>query len=491
MSPTRVLAWLAAGIAAASAAPPNLVVIVVDDLGWQDSSVPFHSEVTARNRLHRTPALERLAAEGVRFTQAYASAVCSPSRVSLMTGMNAARHGVTNWTLRPDRSPDAPHPTLDMPDWPLGGMAPDEGAPRTVVATPLPALLRAAGYRTIHVGKAHFGAVGAPAADPRALGFDVNVAGHAAGGPGSFLGEKGYSARWRGGEAVWDVPGLEAHAARGTNLTEALSIEAIRAVEAAVAERRPFFLHLAHYGVHAPWEADARFVARAERAGLSGREAAHVSMVEAVDRSVGDLLAALDRLGVAGDTLVVLISDNGAPRELPRNLPLRGHKLTPYEGGIRVPALVRWPGKAAPGSVDPTPVIIEDLFPTLLEAAGVATAGKVRQVVDGRSWVSHLTGGPRLPAERPLVFHYPHHYDGQEPYDVLRLGDWKLIHRHAQGRAELYDLANDLGETRDLAAAEPAKAAELARVLGSELRTRGALMPRVRATGRAVPYPGD
>ncbi len=484
------LAFLLGFTALAAGPRPNLVLIVVDDMGWQDTSVPFHSEVTALNRRYRTPAMARLAAEGAKLTDAHASAVCSPSRVSLLTGMSAARHGVTNWTLHRDRAPDQPHPTLEMPDWPVNGLAPAPGTPRTVVARCLPDLLREAGYRTLHVGKAHFGAKGAPGEDPRRLGFDLNVAGHAAGGPGSFWAEKGYSARWRGDSEVWDVPGLEAHRAAGTYLTEALTLEAARAVEAAVADGKPFFLHLAHYAVHAPWETDPRFAAPYEAAGLKGRELALATMVEGVDKSVGDILRLLDRLGIAQDTLVLLISDNGAPAEVPRNLPLRGHKLSPFEGGTRVPALARWPGRIRPGLVDATPVLIEDVFPTLLEAAGVPFAGKVPQVVDGRSWVPHLTGGARLPQDRPLVFHFPNNYGGQGPFSALRLGDWKLIHHHATGALQLHDLARDIGEKEDLASRHPAKVRELAKVLARELEARGALMPRRRADGSRVPFAG-
>lgn len=468
---------------------PNIIVFLVDDLGWQDTSVPFHSEVTPLNRRHRTPAMERLAAEGAKLVDFHASAVCSPSRVSLLTGMSAARHGVTNWTLRRDRSPDQPHPTLEMPDWPLNGLAPSPGTPRTAVARCLPDLLRASGYRTIHVGKAHFGAIGTPGADPRNLGFDINVAGHAAGGPGSYHGEKGYGARWRGDTEVWDVPGLDRHKAAGTHLTEALTLEAMAAVEAAVAEGRPFFLHLSHYAVHAPWEVDPRFAARHEAAGLKGRELALATMVEGVDKSLADLLALLDRLGVARDTLVILVSDNGAPAEVPRNLPLRGHKLSCHEGGDRVPAIIRWPGRVPAGIVDAAPMTIEDLFPTALEAAGVPRGVALPQVVDGASLVPHLTGGPRLPADRPLVFHFPNNYGGQGPFSALRLGAWRLTHHHATGRLELHDLSRDLGQADDLAARRPDKVRELAGVLARELADRGALMPRHREDGRPVAVP--
>ncbi|MFN9705924.1 MAG: sulfatase-like hydrolase/transferase, partial [Planctomycetota bacterium] len=165
--------WLVAACSAPAPSPlpaarrPNVVVFLVDDLGTQETSVPFQAEASALNKVYRTPAVERLAAEGVKFPQAYASAVCSPTRISLLTGMNVARHGVTNWTLRRDASPDDAHPTLLPPEWHVNGLTvPARPQARAVAATPLPALLRDAGYRTIHVGKAHFGAIGTPGADP-------------------------------------------------------------------------------------------------------------------------------------------------------------------------------------------------------------------------------------------------------------------------------------------------------------------------------------
>jgi arylsulfatase A-like enzyme len=175
-----MLAGLMAATTGLAAARPNIVFFLVDDMGWQETSVPFYSEVTELNRRYRTPNMERLAAAGMKFTQAYASAVCSPTRVSALTGMNAARHRVTNWTLRKDRSPDSPHETLQPPAWNLNGIDTNSGIERTMQVTPLPALLRAAGYRTIHVGKAHFGAKDTPGENPLNLGFDVNIAGHAA-----------------------------------------------------------------------------------------------------------------------------------------------------------------------------------------------------------------------------------------------------------------------------------------------------------------------
>jgi arylsulfatase A-like enzyme len=171
---------------------PNIIVFIVDDMGWQDCSVPFYKQKTKWNTIYHTPNMGKLAAEGMKFTNAYATPVCSPSRVSLMTGMNAARHRVTNWTLEKNQSVDYPDSVLQPPDWNINGMSPVAGIEKTVYATPLPQLLKQADYYTIHCGKAHFGAIETPAADPLNIGFDINIAGHAAGSPGSFLGEENY-----------------------------------------------------------------------------------------------------------------------------------------------------------------------------------------------------------------------------------------------------------------------------------------------------------
>lgn len=173
---------------------PNIIVFLVDDMGWQDTSVPFWNKKTEFNDRYRTPNMERLANEGMKFTQAYATSVCSPTRVSLMTGMNAARHQVTNWTLRKDQLQpmETNHKTLEFPRWNVNGMSPIPGDSNAVYATPLPQLLKNVGYFTVHSGKAHLGAIGTPGEDPRNLGFDVNIAGHAAGAPESYYGTKNF-----------------------------------------------------------------------------------------------------------------------------------------------------------------------------------------------------------------------------------------------------------------------------------------------------------
>lgn len=471
--------------------PPNVVVFLVDDMGTQETSVPFQAKASELNRVYRTPAMERLAAQGVKFPQAYASAVCSPTRVSLLTGMNVARHGVTNWTLRQNVSPDNAHPTLLPPDWRVNGMTvPSRPHARAVAATPLPALLRDAGYRTIHVGKAHFGAIGTPGADPTTLGFDVNVAGHAAGAPGSYLGTRNYSSTGRKDDAVWDVPGLGKYHGTDVNLTEALTREAIAELERAARDGAPFFLHLSHYAIHSPWEDDARFRAKYDEIGMTPFQATLASMIEGMDHSLGDVLDALDRLDLAQDTVVLFLSDNGSPSQCPRNLPLRGHKLTPYEGGVRVPMLARWPGVAAAGGVVAQPVVVEDVFATVLDVAGVDWNGRVVQQVDGVSFAPALRGeGAAAGASaRPLVWHYPHHYSGQPPWSAIRVGDHKLVHHHADGRLELFDVVADVGEKNDLSRREPARVRALADQLGALLRERGAVMPTKKDGSGSVPF---
>ena len=220
--------------------------------GWQDTSVPFWNQRTAYNDLYSTPNMERLAAEGMKFTQAYATPVCSPTRVSLMTGMNAARHRVTNWTLKKDalQPMETNHPTLSFPEWNVNGMSPVEGDSKAVHATPLPKLLHDAGYYTVHTGKAHFGAIGTPGDNPLNLGFDINIAGHAAGAPESYLGTENFG-NGKEGKAVWAVPGLEKYHGKDIYLTEALTRESLSALDS-IKGKKPFFLYMSHYAVHTP-----------------------------------------------------------------------------------------------------------------------------------------------------------------------------------------------------------------------------------------------
>jgi arylsulfatase A-like enzyme len=404
-----------------------------------------------------------------------------------MTGQNAARHRVTCWTLRKDKSPERGNKTLNPSHWNLNGLQPTgSNIPRSVAAPTLPQLLRDAGYRTIHAGKAHFGAAGTPGADPRNLGFDVNIAGHAAGGPGSYHGDKNFSAAWRRGDRIWDVPGLEKYHGQEINLTEAITREAITELERAVADKKPFYLYMSHYTVHAPWEADRRFIDGARKRGLKGQQATLASMLEGMDKSLGDLRAAIERLGVADNTIVVFMSDNGSPKQCPQNLPLRGHKITGYEGGTRVPMIVRWPGITRPAARTDNPILIEDIFPTFLTMADIPVPDD--PAIDGHSFVPVLKN-PAAPSSRPpLISHYPNLYD-QPPYSSIRRGDWKLIYWHSNRKLELYTLTDDIGESTNLADKQPEKVGTLAKLLSDHLRETKAVMPIDKATNKPVPLP--
>ncbi len=470
-------------------------------MGWQDTSVPFHTEITALNRKYHTPNMERLAARGMKFTQAYAATVCSPSRVSLMTGMNAVRHHVTNWTLRKDTTTDGNNPKLaPPPDWNMNGMSPVAGIPHTVQATPLPAILKANGYHTIHVGKAHFGAIGTPGENPLNLGFDVNIGGHAAGGPGSYLSENNFSAVWRRGEKVWDIPGLEKYHGKNIFLTEALTLEANAAVNKSIAQKRPFYLYLAHYAVHTPIEKDERYFAKYKAAGLDDTEAMFAGLVEGMDKSLGDVMDNLEKQGVADNTIIIFLSDNGSLSATGRggelhthNAPLRSGKGSAYEGGTRIPMIISWAGKTKPNTVSATPVIIEDMFPTVLELAGIKNPSLVQKTIDGKSFVPLLQGRTMRNDSREFIWHYPHIWGpkgpGIEMYSAIRLGDWKLIYFYEDGRKELYNLANDIGEKNNLAVQKPEIVARLAKKLRDKLVSENAVMPFDKSRNQLVPMP--
>lgn len=493
------------GAASAPADAPNIILFLVDDLGWQDTSVPFHVVPTPLNRFYRTPHMEALARRGVVFTNAYAaSPVCTPTRVSIMTGRHPARTRITDWTLHPDveqQQRTASWLSVVSPSWDVRGLQPAD--------TTLPQLLQDAGYRTIHVGKAHFGALDTPGADPENLGFGVNIAGHAAGAPGSYYSEEQYGNERDG---PWGVPGLSSYYGTDTYLTDALTQEARQAITDAVRTERPFFLNMAHYAVHTPIMADSQYVHR--YAGSDPVEAAYASMIEGYDASLGALLETLDSLGVAEQTLILFMSDNGGLSAHTRgmtplgtgthqhNLPLRSGKGSAYEGGIRVPMIVAW---ATPDSTEPVqqrlpiasgqrtdaPVISHDFFPTILDAAGVQMPGGY--ALDGHSFVRMLQPTTEAPRDSTHFWHYPHLWGpqgpGLEPFTAVRMGDWKLIYFYDDRRYELYHLADDLGETTGLLEARPEVARRLAEAMRAWMQRVGAQTPVDQTSGRPVPLP--
>jgi len=247
---------------------------------------------------------------------------------------------------------------------------------------------------------------------------------------------------------------------------------------------------MAHYAIHAPWEIDNRYYDKYLAEGISEFEAVYASMIEGMDKSLGDLMEKLKENGQWENTIIIFMSDNGQPSQASLNKPLRGHKLLPYEGGIRVPMIVYWPGKVKKATVNSQYVIVEDLFPTILEMAGIEYENRISQEVDGLSFVPYLENPKLREMDRPLFWHFPHTYD-QFPYSTVRRGDWKLIYRHLDQSMELYNIRADLSETKNLATEEVKIKEELASLLSDYLREVNAGMPILTKKNITVPYPDE
>ncbi|NOX54433.1 MAG: sulfatase [Planctomycetes bacterium] len=465
----QLIAYLTAALCGAGRAeagtderPLNFVLFVVDDLGWSDLGC-YGSD------LHETPRIDRLARTGMRFTDAYAAApVCSPTRASIMTGKYPARLHITTWYG------DAVDPEVNKePNLKLIPPASEHNLAHREVT--IAEALKRAGYLTAHIGKWH---LGDPAHYPQTQGFDINIGGTFSGCPASFF-SPFFDAD---GNAM---PGLRT-TRKGEYLTDRLTDEAVNFIGGT--DGRPFFLHLAYYAVHTPIEGKPELVERYRKKikpGMVHRNPAYAAMVESVDRSVGRVLDKLDELGIADRTVVILISDNGGAHYRYRgqiitsNRPLRAGKGTLYEGGVRVPLIVRWPGKTPARTVCREPVISNDLYPTILDIAGVRDDRSHSDGIDGLSLVPLLEDpSARLPRDA-LFWHYPHYYYGMNtPVSSIRQGRWKLLEHLEDGRLELYDLARDIGETNNLAAAMPEKAERLRQRLDAWRRKVGARMPK-------------
>ena len=484
---------------------PNIIVFIVDDMGWQDTSLPFWNQRTRYNEMYDTPNMERLASQGVMFTQAYACPVSSPTRCSLMTGMNMSRHRVTNWTLERDKPTDIKSDIVDVPEWNCNGIAQVPGVERTAVATSFVQLLKDSGYHTIHCGKAHWGAIDTPGENPCHFGFDVNITGTAAGGLATYLSEFNYG-HGRDGKpyALNAIPGLERYWGTGTFVTEALTQEAIKALDKAKRYGQPFYLYMSHYAVHIPIDKDMRFFPKYVRKGLSDKDAAYASLVEGMDKSLGDIMNWLEKNGEEQNTIIVFLGDNGGLacseewREGPQhtqNSPLKSGKGSLYEGGIRVPFIVKWNGVAEQGLRNSSCIMVEDLYPTILDMAGVRDY-KVPQTIDGKDIVPLIAGkADKTVSQRDIVWNFPNIWGGTGPgislNCAIRHGDWKLIYDYVSGKKELYDIPNDIGEVHDLAAAYPEKVRQLSALLGRRLRAMDAQRPTFRSTGQPCKWPDE
>ena len=486
-------------------ARPNIIVFLVDDMGWQDTSLPFWTQTTPYNRMYDTPNMERLAAQGMMFTQAYACPVSSPTRCSLMTGMNMARHRVTNWTLERDHATDGQSDTISLPDWNYNGIAQSGNVAHTTIARSFVQILRDNGYHTIHCGKAHWGAIDTPGENPCHFGFDVNITGTAAGGLATYLSEFNYGHTKDGKPTSrFAIPGLDKYWGTGTFVTEALTQEAIQALDKAKKYGQPFYLYMSHYAVHVPIDKDMRFFPKYVRRGLSDKDAAYASLVEGMDKSLGDIMHWLDSNGEADNTIIIFMGDNGGLacsqewRDGPlftQNAPLKSGKGSLYEGGIRVPFIVKWGGVVQPGTRNAANIIVEDLYPTILDMAGIARY-KVPQTIDGCDIVPLLRGrADRSLLGRDLVWNFPNIWDGFGPgvnlACAIRRGDWKLVYHYDTGQKELYNTAQDIGEDHDLATQMPDRVRDMSVALGRALRQMDAQRPTFKATGKPCKWPDE
>lgn len=479
---------------------PNIILFLVDDMGWQDTSLPFWTEETQLNRRYHTPSMERLASEGMKFTNAYATPVCTPTRVSIMTGMNAAHHAITNWTSVIKNTPtDHEDDQFGIADWNYNGFSPVEGIPHTVHATALPQILKDNGYFTIHVGKGHWGSMGTPGSNPLNLGFMVNIGGNSIGQPQSFKGVENFG-NIPGKATFHAVDNMTEYFGQEIFLTEAMTREAIKSLDAPIRNKQPFFLNMAHYAVHTPIQEDARFYQKYLDAGLEETEAKYASMIEGMDKSLGDLLDYLKIKNIEDNTVVIFMSDNGGLSLTPlrggeahtHNLPLRAGKGSMYEGGIRVPMIVRWPGKVEAGAIANQYLIVEDFFPSILEMARVERYRTI-QTVDGKSFGPILRNAAYNDDERVLIWHLPNKWQPDGPginyKSVIRQGDWKLVYHMRNGQMELFNLKDDIRETTDLSKKYPKRVRELSQLLSSKLRGWDARMPKEKGTGIVAPYP--
>lgn len=422
-----------------SSARLNIVLFLIDDLGWMDVGCNG-------SKFYQTPNIDRLAREGARFTDAYAAcAVCSPTRAAVLTGKYPARLLLTDWLPSGRWNPKARL---------------REG--RRVRALPveeftLAEALREAGYRTASIGKWHLGSE--PFSLPEHHGFDVNIAGNGHGAPGNYFFP--YNGNWKipttNLRVNWNtLPDGET----GEYLTDRLTDEAVSFIRET--RDNPFFLYFPHYGVHTPLQAKKEMIARYENIPEDKRQGSpiYAAMVESIDESVGRVVAALKELGLENETLIIFTSDNGGFYKATSNAPLRANKGAYYEGGIRVPLIVKWPGVTKPGSVIEEPVTSSDLYPTCLAAAGLPL--RPQQHRDGLSLLPLFQGKSSL--ERDAIFwHFPHYnrHPSSFPSSVIRKGRWKLIETFDPERLELYDLKQDLGEADNLAEQHPKLAAEL------------------------------
>ncbi len=459
----------------AAALQPNIVLILIDDLGWMDLSCQG-------SRYYETPNLDRLAAQGMRFTNAYAAcAVCSPTRAAVQTGRYPARLGVTDW-IRSRFQGGAIPGDKKNPSGFTGSkrkfLVPKNALWMESEEVTIAELLRPAGYVSCHIGKWH---LGADDWYPQKQGYDFNYGGCDYGQPPSYFDPfnqpKHRHAMIRAG--IPHLPGRKS----GQYLSDREAEEAVAFIEKH--KDKPFFLNMDNYAVHTPIQAKAGVTAKYEKkTKTQQKNAKYAAMVESVDDCAGRIVAALEKHGIADRTMIIFTSDNGGLMGPTNNAPLRSGKGYAYEGGIRVPLLIKWPGVVKPGTTSAEPVTSIDYFPTISEVTGLDLPND--RAIDGLSLAKHLRSQGKQKLDRDAIYwHFPHYRHNPGPYSIIREGDWKLI-KFYEGPMELFDLKNDLGETKNLASEMPEKVRELEGRLLAHLKSVGAKMPKLNPAAKKL-----
>lgn len=438
-------------ISSLSLSKPNILFILIDDMGWMDLGCQ------GNKNLH-TPNIDALAKSGIRFTDAYAPApVCSPTRAAIMTGQSPARLQITNHLPHQDRF--TPKSSKLLPARMLNHL------PLKYV-TLAEKLKKDAGYATAFIGKWHLYTGRNEKYNPLNQGFDINIGGCSYGGPPTFF-------------DPYRIDFL-ANRKKGEYLPDRLADETIAFITKQQSANKPFFVALWNYTVHWPMEAPADLLKKYKNLPVRGyRDYRYAAMIEAMDNAVGKVLNSLDNLNLTDETLVIFSSDNGPFGGVGDASPLRADKGHLYEGGIRVPLIIRWPGKIKPRTLDETPVILTDLYPTILEVSGIDS--NVNYPVDGKNLLPLLKKRKKL-NNRALFWHYPNfafHRDNRLG-SAIREGDYKLLHFYDNDSIELYNLRKDISETNDLSRELPQLALKLKNKLESLLKESGAAMPTNR-----------
>lgn len=458
---------------------PNVIVFLVDDLGWNDTSVPMADKTSRYNKRYKTPNLEKLAQKGVTFTNAHSQALCVPSRASLITGLNTI----------PCRVIGDYRPTFNKKtnmEFPAG----DTLNPKYT----LPALLNKNGYKTIHAGKYHLSEYETAYPNPNEAGFDVNIGGSIFGQPGSYYGTDNFK---RGKN---QVAGFEKYHGKDVHLTDVLTDRALDEVKKSHENNEPFFLYLAHYAVHTPIQGHKELMKNYHLdEGEPTAEAGYATMIEGVDNSLGKVMKTLEELKIDDNTLLIFYSDNGG-RVLWRgrksmydkyqfNYPLRSGKASIYEGGIRVPAVMYNPKASKSGTRTKAPVIIEDIYATVMDVTGteIPTEYKIQgraltEIISGKSDGSNLR-------KRPMYFHLPYRFEGYifngedfadggvTPSTAMIKNGMKLIYFHREQRFEMYNLDNDLSETNNIFDKDSSVCKDMLQELDAYMRKSNAIRP--------------